>query len=252
MNIIDLLIIYLSFGAPCGVYFFFQNRTKLDREKLLLKSFLTVFVWIPYAFRLLHDFATTKLRMSRLDAEFSADRKLQEIQKQLSLLLVDSSVKVSLFEFREILDRYAGLSLACNLIGKKPDNSQKEFFRVSLHRHIEVGAMCLHRRNSLRLKFHQALASNDFLHVITKLNFSVSDSEKLRHLTVEFVKILNDIDTQKALDEIFDETLQSAGNFSVKASEKDVWKSREHKQLSTKQVPMHLQTLKMTATTEKD
>ncbi len=252
MNIIDFFIIYLAFGAPCGVYFFFQNRNKFRPNTLLLKSFLTVFVWIPYGFKLLHDFATAKFRTSPLNAEFLIFHKLNRIQKQLLRFLVYSPVNVSLFEFREILNRYRGLSMACNFTDKTPARSEIEFFRISLQSNIEMGANCLHRRNYLRLKFHQTQASKDFLQVINKLMFSGADRESLRRLTFEFVKILEDVDTLKSLDGIFNKTLQSTDDLNVKDLEKVLWKSRERKQLSANREALRSQTMKMTATTKKD
>jgi hypothetical protein len=252
INISDLLIIYLACGAPCGVYFFLQNRKKLSSKKLWLKSFLTVFVWIPYAFNLLHDFATNKSRASQLNEFQSLNKRISKIQKLLLELNFDSSSKMSLFEFREVLERYAGLTMAVNFADMSPNQAEKEVFRVAMRQNIALGANCLHRRNRQRLLFHQTLARRDFLQILAELKLFVSEKEKLRDLAIEFVEMLKDFQAQESLVEIFNQTLQSSGDFNVQSLENEVWKSKEHKPLPASQMPNHLQALTATGTSRQD
>lgn len=249
---LEFLIIYLACGAPCGVYFFFQNRSQIIPKKLWLKSFLTVFVWIPYVFKLLHDFATTKRRKSFSHSEQLFNEKINNTKKQLAQLLLDSNAIISIFEFREILERYSGLTMACNLNDKIPSDAEKEIFRIALRQNIQTGAKCLHRRNHLRLKFHQDLARKEFVQVISTLRFSVSESDKLRNAALEFVNTINDGEAHKALGEVFHKALQISENFAVPSLENEVWKSNEPRLSTSSKTPVHLQTLQATTATRND
>jgi hypothetical protein len=247
MNIFDFFIIYLSCGAPFGVYHFFLNRKKLTSTSLYVKSFLTVFVWIPYAFILLNDFATKRTLANQFARKAQSDARLFEIQKLLLQLQADSKEKISVFEFREILERYAGLTECCSTFDDTPNAAEVEIYRISLRKNSHIAANCLHRRNRHRLEFHQTNAREDFLQLISKLKSSVSDTEKLQHLAIELAKAVNDPETVDSIDQIFRKTPQSSKVFNVSKVENDVWNPREHKSLPQKQTPVHLQTLKTTA-----
>lgn len=238
MNITDFFIIYLACGAPCGVYFFLQNRKKLDSKALWLKSFVTVFVWIPYACVLLFDFIA-KRKQARLSQEKSAfETGLLVIQKQLIQLHLNSPDKISLFEFREILERYAGLTIACNTIDSS-NPAESEIFRIAIRENSQIGVACLNRRNRERLIFHQKMAREDFLQVISALSFSVEDIEPFQNKVIEFVELLNDTEALYQLNKVFAATSQSSNEKPVSELEKEVWKPKETNR-QTSSIPIHL------------
>jgi hypothetical protein len=251
MNISDLFIIYLACGAPCGVYFYLQNRKKLRPANLWLKSFLTMFVWIPYAFVLLHDFAT-KRKQARLLKEKSAfEEKLSNLQRRLLQFHFDSSAEHSLFEFREVLDRYAGLTFAAGSLNETPNAAESEIFRIALRENSRLAAECLHRRNSQRLQFHQNLARRDFLKVLSELKYSAAEPELLKAKALEFAKILSDAEAVEKIYEIFADSLQSANENAVKNLETEVWNPEITKQQPAKQIPIRLKAF-IAATSKKD
>lgn len=240
MNITDLFIIYLACGAPCAVYFFLQNRKKLRSKNLWLKSFLTLIVWIPYAFVLLNDFATRRKHSLLLKEKSAFDEKLSLLQKQLLQFHFDSAADQRIFEFREVLERYAGLTLACNTIDKSSNPAESEFFRIALRENSHVAAECLRRRNRLRLKFHQNLARRDFLKIILELKFSVAEPELLKTKAFEFVEMLNDPQARQNLKEIFLETMQSQVKTTVQNLEKEIWNAKEIKPQHSSPIPIRL------------
>jgi hypothetical protein len=252
MNLIDFLIIYLACGAPFGVYFFLQNRKKFSVRKLWLKSFLTVFVWIPYAFNLLHHFTTKKIQTRQKREKALLDERLAGIQKLILDLHFESSSKISSFEIREVFERYAGLTMVCNFENNAPSQTEKEIFRISLRQNPELGASCLHRRNRERLLLHQIQARKDFLQIIRELMISVFDTDELRNLVIEFVETIGDFEAQNLVKESLLGTLQNDSNSNVQQLENEVWKSNEHKPLPIKTTPVHLQVLTATATPKKD
>lgn len=251
MNISDFIVIYLACGAPFAVYFFLQNRKKFAADILWLKSLLTVFVWIPYAFRLLHDFTTTKSRLRQLKTTASLDEKLRRMEKSFLEFRAESPGAISAFELREVLERYRGLTLAERSGESSPGAAEREFFRVSLRSNHELGAKCLRRRAARRLAAHQAAARRDFLRTIADLFVSVRDPEDFINLTLRFVETLDDSEARQSLPEIFDKTKQTERDLTVRDLEKKVWKPREIKQSSINRKPVHTQTW-TTATIEKD
>ncbi|MGI9034770.1 MAG: hypothetical protein ACR2GD_01910 [Pyrinomonadaceae bacterium] len=240
MKLSDFLIIYLACGAPFGVYFFLQHRNRKNFGGVYLQSFGLVFVWIPYAFPFLHDFITNYFRQS--SPQKSVVRKLEDLQKKISQMMFDSGSRFPIFEFREIFERYIGLTTAVNLLDDCPSRKDEEIFRVALRQNVKLGAQCLNRRNHLRVERHQTLARADFLKLVVELNHSILETENFRSLVSEFVKTLGDLEAQKSLDKIFDQTSQTEGENPVRHSEKHLWKAIEHKQLSAEQKPGRLRT----------
>lgn len=244
MNLTDYLIIYLACGAPFGVYYFLQNRTKSVSSKLWLNTLITFAFWIPLAVRLLRE---NRILNNSVNAEAIQETRLNLIQKQLEKCLQESSLKISIYEFRETIDRYIGLTLANQNNGEKISVTEKEIFRISENENVELAAICLYRRNQKRLSFHQTGARQDFLHIINKLSQFSERKEIIGNLAVEFVKILNDLEARNELEKMFMETSQTDKYFAVKQLEKDLWNKEIHKPLPTNPISTRFQT--MTATT---
>ena len=249
MNAFEIFILYISCGAPFGVHFFFQNRHKSTFLTALLKSFLTVVVWIPYALRVLNANITKNKSVSKFDAADESDsalrEKLDRIEKQMQQILVASRAAVSVFEFREVFERYSGLTLArrSDEIGE----NEREVFKIINHKSAELGAKCLHRRNRLRLDLHQKLASRDFLQLLAK--FSFFEAEKLRASALEFATLLDDGETRRAIENLFAESSQIRQDSAVKQGEKEVvWNAKEHKPPLAKPISVPLTSRSMIAT----
>jgi hypothetical protein len=249
MNAFEIFIIYLSCGAPFGVYFFFQHRQKSTFPIVLLKSFLTVVVWIPYALRILNANVTKKSSVSKFDTLDESDaalrKKLDEIEKRMLQILLDCKREVSVFEFREVVERYSGLTLAgqTDQVGE----NERGVFEIVNHKNPELGAKCLHRRNRLRLEFHQRLASRDFLQLLAK--FSFFEAEKLRRAALEFATLLNDVETRRAIENLFAESPQISQGSAVKQGEREVvWNAKEHKPPLAKPISVPLTSRSMIAT----
>lgn len=244
MNLTDYLIIYLACGAPFSVYYFLQNRTKSVSSKLWLNTLITFAFWIPIAARLLRE---NKIFSNSVSAEAIQEKKLNLIQKQLEKCLQESSLKISIYEFRETIDRYIGLTLANQIHGEKISVAEKEIFRISENENVELAAICLSRRNQKRLSFHQTGAQQDFLHIINKLSEFSERKEIIGNLAVGFVKTLNDLEAKNQLEKMFMETSQTDKYFAVKQLEKDLWNTEIHKPLPTNPISTRFRT--MTATT---
>lgn len=253
MNLTDTIIIYLTFGAPFGVYYFLQNRRRKNPASLWLKSILIFIFWIPFAFLLFRrkiDFRNSFGIPNKTKAN-KPNEILYVLQKRIEKSLTASDLKISIYELREIVERYVGLSLAEADKSFKISEREKEIFRISKIKNTELGAVCLTRRNRNRLFFHHTEARKDFLHLIEKLLESDFKRVELEQAAIELVNFLQDRDALKSLEKMFERSLQSDARESVKLTEKDLWKTETRKLSTVKLISIPLQTLTATANSRK-
>ncbi len=255
MKITDLLIIYFSAGAPVAVYFYFQNRDRLNLKKLRLKTLSSFFFWLPSAFQLLlrNQLLQNAFLSKRNKKPFFStkrEKKLYKFQKQLEKILQKTSSGISIFELRETLDRYVGLTLAAR--EETSVETGKEFFRAAENKNVELAAKCLYRRNRQRLFFHQTSARQDFLHVIKTLFLSTYDKKNFVVLTCEFVKALQDFEARKLLEKLFAGKSSNDKHLSFKISKKDLWKHETRRPLPANSISTLTQTISATNLPKKD
>jgi hypothetical protein len=198
MSLIDFTILYFACGSPFAVYYFLQNRA-------WLKSIIIWMLWIPYSFRLLQRKVTSKLNF---DKNIASDSEIEVIQKEIEQIVFENNTKLSIFEFREIFERYVGLTLSKKQtqIGE----NETEIFRVANYDNVKLGSICLRRRNQFKLKYHQTLARRDFLKAINEFQ-----SRKLQLSSLKLFRILADDEAEKTL--------------KVNKSELDIWNTNQPK-----------------------
>jgi predicted nucleotidyltransferase len=251
MNLIDLFIIYLACGAPFGVYYFLQNRSYPNSSLFWFKTLFNFFFWMPFAFQLLRRYKNIKtFSISRFAKTSAADSMQAEhfrsIQKQIEKILLKSNLQISIYELREILERYVGLTLAEQNNGETSAEEEKEIFRVVQMKNIELGSICLRRRNRKRLSLHQTEARKDFLYLINQLNEFEAEKDNLRQSAIEFVQILKDLEAEKELERMFTVSPQIDNRQNVQKLEKDLWKPEIHRPLPARQISSHFQAMKAT------
>lgn len=236
MTISDLVVIYFSIGAPCGVYVYFQFRGSSAQTKLWLKTVSAFFFWMPTVFRLLLNNKFIQNSFSpdqENDAPFLArEEKLYSIQKRLEKFSVESKYETSIYQFREMLQRYIGLTFAVQSASENRTEINKDFFVAAQNKNAEIAARCFQRRNRERLFFHQRLARQDFLLFVSDAFITVADRENFARLISEFVEVLQDGDAHIALEKICTDNSQRKNYPAVNSLEKDLWNPQEHK-LST-------------------
>lgn len=244
MNLFDALIIYLACGAPIGVYYFLQNRRIINSNFLWLKTSVVFLFWIPFAFQVLSkNNLLEKLFKITFDKQIASDSKTDNkialLRKTLETTIIEyipqnsqNIPKLSLFEVREIFDRYIGLTAACQIERKfsRYEGIENEFFQISKHKNADLATICFDRRNRKRLFFHQTQARRDFLNLVGILN-----SPDFYYRVIEFVKILEDFESIKILEKLTAQTVQIEKTKSVKNTEKEIWKSETRKPLHINQ-----------------
>ncbi len=251
MNLVDFIIIYLACGAPFGVYYFLQSRNETETPAIWLKILLTFFFWIPFAFLFVRQFLVSNKNLQSnyyLTPAFEAkdEGNIYLIQKEIEKKFSESCLDFPLFEFRETLERYVGLTLANQETFTKVSEREKEIFRIAENSNVELAADCLHRRNRKLLAFHQTEARQDFLQLIRKLSGSMTDKKNLENLATEFVRLLKDKQAQNSLEKIFAANLQTDIPLSILQREKDLWNPQEHKLLHAQPNSTHFQAIRAT------
>lgn len=248
MNLRDLLIIYLACGAPFGVYYFLQNRNHLETKILWLKSLIRFVFWIPFAIQLVaRKSLFTNLYANGFDRSSNSDAKkefeIEEIKKFFENVLSINDFKLSLYEFREIFDRYIGLSLEIQSENEEFSQSETEIFRITNHTNKKLAEICLHRRNRKRLNFHQKLARRDFFEILGKFVDQAAEPQNLFDHVSKLAALLNDFEAQKLIENISKESLQTQEKQNVRNLEKELWNSEKHKPLTENKISTNLQVL---------
>lgn len=248
MNLRDLFIIYLACGAPFGVYYFLQNRNHLETKILWLKSLIRFVFWIPFAIRLVaRKSLFTNLYANRFDKSLNSDAKkefeIEEIKKFFENVLSTKDLKISLYEFREIFDRYAGLSLEIQSENEEFSQSETEIFRITNHTNKKLAEICLHRRNRKRLNFHQKLARRDFFEILSKFVDRTNEPQSLFDNVSKLATLLNDFEALKLIENYSKESEQTQQKQNVRNLEKELWNSEKHKPLTENKISTNLQVL---------
>lgn len=221
MNFFDLFIIYLACGAPFGVYYYLTQRNGNNRT--FFKTVLISLFWLPFAFQLLRRYITKELPNSILaKKDFVRDEEILAVKKELEDIFIKNKFDISVFELREIFDRYVGLTeTALNQNDSNETNS--EFFEIAGNKNTRLASKCHQRRNRRLLFFHHTLAGQDFLQVISEFVSRFPADEEIGKTALKLVGILNDEATKKNLKLLLKSKMQSREEIPVQKPEKDLW-----------------------------
>lgn len=221
MNLFDAIIIYLACGAPFGVYYFVNQRNRQNR--VFFKPVLILLFWFPFAFGLLQKYVTKKLPESVLfKNEILKEQELVETKKDLEQIFIKNNFGISIFEIKEILERYVGLT---NALENQADSDEADthFFEIAGAENSQLASKCHQRRNRKLLSYHQTLAGQDFLKLVDKFVSRFPLNEEIGKISRKLVNLLNDEITGKSLTMIFDGRKQSRTEISVQKPEKELW-----------------------------
>ncbi len=243
MNNFDFLIIYLAGGAPFGVFYFLTHQKKQIGFQIWLKTFFTFVFWMPFAFRLLKNSIERNVFTEQPDfAEVDADiPKLARFQKQFEEVLRKSELPVSVFEFREVFERYANLTLVSAIDTAETTETETGIFRIVNNGSVEIGAICLRRRNLKRLVVHQIEARRDFFNIVSRLVAVVYDRQSFVNTVTDFFRLLKDAEAQQMLEKISLDGSLNAKQFPDNFSEYYLWNTKKPESQTAKQTAAQLQ-----------
>lgn len=230
MNFYDFIIIYLACGAPFGVFYFVNHRNLESR--VLIRTFLITIFWIPFAFRLLKNFAGARSNHAILSKrDILKDEEISDTKKNLERAFLIHDSTLSIFELREVFERYIGLTLAReNQESEAAENSL--VFKIAGNQNFEIASKCHQRRNRKLLSFHQILAGQDFFNLISDFVLRFPNDADIEDFSLKLANLLKDEKTEKSLKNLFKDKRQSAENERVLKTEKEKWITDLQKQSS--------------------
>lgn len=242
MNLIDLTVVYFAVGAPFAVYYFLQNRRADKSVAFWLKIFFAFVFWLPFAAMSLSRSQSLRsffnLNFIRDFLASDSSDEIIRLQKRIENLLLAGDLKIPVFDYREIMERYVGLTLASD--ANANNEFESEIYRVAANENVRLASICLHRRNRNKLRRHQTEARLDFLQIVERLSGSVSDAKILHDASAELAKILKDETARESIEKMFAKKLQTEKPLSVEHTEKDLWKTQEHKPLRSETISTRL------------
>ena len=182
MTFTEFFTTYLAVGAPFGAYYFLKHRGKSSDIALSLKSITVALLWFVFAARLLKKwYLSSKASLLGRRWHYSRQRKIEKASQNVINAFTNLSNEVRsvrYFEFREILERFIGLTLASqnSSVNSLGVTHESEIFQIVGHerRALRLAERILHRKNFLRLELHRSSARQDFLRVCRDLKAEIS------------------------------------------------------------------------------
>lgn len=229
MNPSEAAVIYFSIGAAVGAHYFFKaDRIERRRRSVRAKVMTVVFFWPAYSIYAAFNSLIKEDLLGYFASAASSDSKnIAEIrcaQKNLEALLPGGSETNGLYAWREILDRYSGLSLA-DAVPFEPQSF--EFLQYARSPVQKTQVICLNRRNRERLTLHRNSARNEFLTSFAHLLTIADNPDKAGLAAVEFAKLLNDDEAAIRIEQLVADLKQTRLAMPVRELENRTWIPQE-------------------------
>ena len=210
MNIGDIVIIYLAFGAPFAVHRYLQTRGEEMRRRITISIFTLLF-WVPTATRLvylyLNNAYSRRSFVSRQDLD-SPDVRLAVLRDAIRRELNKSGFgPVTSFSIRETVERYIGLTKAAAATQDTPrqkiDDVPSDLFEVAGRSDDKLAAICLNRRNRRQMERHHIKGRRDFLTLFEQASaLEPIEAQRAVELGLELARQLNDRKAVEGLEAI--------------------------------------------------
>ncbi|NNE65282.1 MAG: hypothetical protein HKN33_01850 [Pyrinomonadaceae bacterium] len=229
MRLIDLIFVYLSIGSAYAAFYYFRLDTPNGRKNGgLISSVGAALIW-PYfltsavtqTFRT-SDFLNVFGTNYRSDSNLTKNRGLIKARKRLEDEFGKHAGGARIFEFRDTLDRYIGLTHAEN--GFDAD-AQLEILEVA-GSDSEIQRRCLLRRNLEKLTTHRNRARSEFIAMLPDKVQRNGEQEIIGGLALDFVNILEDGVAAETLFELYPYPQQQSGTGKVPDRETQTWEPR--------------------------
>jgi hypothetical protein len=199
MRATDFLIIYFALGAPFAVYAI-TRRQPLTNVSVIPTIFARSFFWplsatVWFVKWMIADPAV---------AQYSKEERIDHLRVRIEAMAFGGRSTPATFEFRNMLERYAGLTLSLD------SGTPYSHPMLALRRHTsKASAACIYRRESRRVTFHQQKARREFLDFVRSLHAIHPECDAIGTAS-ELADLLGDTATLKELTK---GTASSAGNF---------------------------------------
>ncbi|MEP6923539.1 MAG: hypothetical protein ABI954_03660 [Pyrinomonadaceae bacterium] len=177
MTFTEFITVYLAIGAPFGVHYFLKQGGKRLNLALFFKSIGATLCWFLFA----ASFVKSRLispehTLLGENSDFLHYSEIKIVSQNLQKAFANFSSNdqtLSFFEFREMLERFIGLTLALqdsSVTAVVPEH-ELEIFHIAGYQKgdLQLAGKILHRKNYLRLQSHQLFARHEFLQLCQSL-----------------------------------------------------------------------------------
>jgi len=192
MHIAELIIIYLAYGAPFGVYELSCSRKKPTARELHLVAAKFLFWPVLAASRLLRWF----LR-GRRPVPGRLENEIELLMEQLEKTAFGDRSASAILGFREVYARYTGLTLY--LLSGVDGQYFHPIFEFRHDPETKAAAACLYRRDREKVALHQRQARAEFLKMIGQLSGGLPENDDLILSSVDVATLLQDLDCTNGL-----------------------------------------------------
>ena len=232
MRISDAIIIYLAIGSPFAVHHFLKAGRDHTSSDILraIPAFLfwpAYVIWVTFRVKLTKDDRiVNSSENNSLDA--TLDKKVDAVTSALETFFRDSFPETTLLEYRDILDRYIGLTRAL-----RSDRSDRPgpFSKIvpGTAENAELNSICINRRNRKGLEAHRNRARVDFLGLVSEVADIDGSHSAFVNLALELSRIISDTEACREIEMMGKRGVQTMVENPVNNVEREVWHSQKHK-----------------------
>lgn len=169
MTFLDLLIIYLSLGAPFGAY----RLVRSGNRNGLFSATLAFLLWPPYAIRSAYRYLGSPDRNTGFDTDGKPDgellKNIEDLSGQFSVA-ANRSHRLIAKRLENQFDRYVELSIAQITKSGAKSGQYFDLLSVSGHPSPQIGAANLNRRNRNVIERHLKDARTDLITALDDLS----------------------------------------------------------------------------------
>ena len=203
MTVIDILIIYLAFGAPIAVYKYLQNReAQIVRRCLIAVG--TFLFWIPAAVRIGFLYISNAYLgsgfVSPVDSD-SSEMLISDLRQHVRSELVRLGAGVGMHDARETVDRYVGLASAVRSGMPLGGTAHENLFAAAGRKDSRVGIRCMNIRNRRRLERHHNQSRKELLRLLAEAADSAEYNTAMKS-ALKLTRQLDDSETFQQLREL--------------------------------------------------
>lgn len=156
MTWLDLTIIYIACGTPFAMY-----RIVLSEYAPPETAVRSVWAGVLWPF----VGAKGVVKRLRYASRSLSRSKLETIRREIETLLAAEAPDLNVFEFRDVFDRFAGLTL----IPRSMTHASAEIlFQLAAGENSRTNEACLLRNQHAKIRRHAAAARSELLEYITR------------------------------------------------------------------------------------
>jgi hypothetical protein len=196
MHFAELIIIYLAYGAPFGVYDLSCSRKKPSLADLHLTA--AKFIFWPV---LVGSWVRTWFLRGRRRELGHLENDIEVLREQLERTAFCDGSAETILGFREVYARYTGLTLF--LQSGLDRQYLHPIFEFRQDAETKAAAACLYRRDRGKVALHQRQARAEFLDLMGRLSGAPPENDDLILGAVEVATLLQDPACTNALYSLF-------------------------------------------------